>query len=372
MAAHQVEFQLAEARRREMAEVADPRHGRLLPQPHSPLPGTGHERFVVGDRESGAHARLLIDELALPGRDRDLLEDLLHELGHHDRPVAAELDARLLLDHLDALLAVAGVVGVDHRTDPVLELGNHLAGAVVGGGVRRKQQHHVDVKLYGIPANLHVPLFEDVEHPHLHEFVEFGQLVHGEDAAVHPRDQAEVKRLLARHTRAPREFRRIDLADDVGELRSRGEPFGVPLAAGPPGDRHIGRIPRGHEPPAGRRDRMEGVVMQRDRGIVEVRQVLVEKPHELPHQPALGLPLLAEEEHVVPGDQGDVDLGNHRVVVADDSGKEFVAILQHAEKVAADLILDTAALPAARPQVRKRGRQSLAGHTTCLPCDCPF
>jgi len=181
-----------------------------------------------------------------------------------------------------------------------------------------------------------------------------------------------VKGLLARHARAAGELGRIDLADDVGELRSGGQPLGVAFLSRPPGDRHLGGIALGHDLLADASDWFEGVVVEGNRRVVEVRHEFVEEPHELPHQPALGLPLLAEEEHVVPGDQGDVDLGNHRVVVADDSGKEFVAILQHAEEVAADLLLDTAALPAARPQVRERGRQSLAGHTTCLPCDRPF
>ena len=44
-----------------------------------------------------------------------------------------------------------------------------------------------------------------------------------------------------------------------------------------------------------------------------------------PHQPALGLPLLAQEQHVVPGDQRQVDLGNDRVFVADDAGKQLFA-----------------------------------------------
>ena len=58
MAAHHVEFQLAERRRVEMAQVADPRHGRLLAQHDAALPGAGDHRAVVGDAEAGADARL--------------------------------------------------------------------------------------------------------------------------------------------------------------------------------------------------------------------------------------------------------------------------------------------------------------------------
>ena len=126
VAAHQVELQLAEARRIKMAKVTDPRHGRPLAEPHGPLPGAGHYRLVVGDREAGAHARLLVDEFAFSRGDRDLLEDLLHEGGHGNGPLAPQIDAGLLLSHADAEVAVARVVRVDHGADAVLELRNHL------------------------------------------------------------------------------------------------------------------------------------------------------------------------------------------------------------------------------------------------------
>ena len=45
------------------------------------------------------------------------------------------------------------------------------------------------------------------------------------------------------------------------------------------------------------------------------------------------LPLLAEEEHVVPGEDGDVDLGDDGVVVADDAGEEFVFILHCRQEI---------------------------------------
>ena len=350
MAAHQVEFELAEARCIDVAEIADPRHGRLLTEPHAPLPGARHDGLEVRDRKPGAHARLLVDELALAGRDRDLLEDLPHEVRHHDGPLAAQVDRRLLLGHLDAEVALTGIVGVDHRADPVLELRDHLPGAVVGGGIRGEEQHHVDVELHGIPADLHVALLENVEHPHLHEFVELRQLVHREDAAVHPGDEAEVKGLLARHARAAGELGRVDLADDVGELRARREPLGIAFLAGPPGDRDVAGIARRYELLSDASDRLEGIVVKRDRRVVEVGHVFVEEPHELPHEAALRLALLTEEQHVVPGEEGHVDLGDDGVVVAHDPRKELVARREHAEEVLAHFLLDGAALPAGGPK----------------------
>ena len=60
-------------------------------------------------------------------------------------------------------------------------------------------------------------------------------------------------------------------------------------------------------PLAHRGDRMVGVFVHRAAGDVEVGDLLVEEAGQQPHQPALGLPLLAQEEHVVPGDQAQVD-----------------------------------------------------------------
>ena len=75
--------------------------------------------------------------------------------------------------------------------------------------------------------------------------------------------------------------------------------------------------------------------------------LLVEEADERPHQPALGLPLLAEEEHVVPGEQREVDLGDDGVVVADDAGKQLLAAGQGGEEVVVDFVLDGFRLPAA-------------------------
>ena len=149
--------------------------------------------------------------------------------------------------------ALARIVRVDHRADAVLQLRNHLAAAVVRGRIGREEDQHVDVEADRIAANLHVALFQDVEQADLHQFVQLGQFVHGEDAAVHPRDQPEVQRLLGRHARAAGQLGRIDLADHVGELRARRQPLGVPLFARPPGDRDLVLGLLGDQPLARRR-----------------------------------------------------------------------------------------------------------------------
>ena len=95
--------------------------------------------------------------------------------------------------------------------------------------------------------------------------------------------------------------------------------------------------------------------MDRAGGIVDVGDVLVEEADQAAHQPALGLALFAQEEQVVAGDQGEVDLGNDRVVVADDAGEQLLALAEHAQEVVADLLLDGLGNPAAGPQVFEVG-----------------
>ena len=116
-----------------------------------------------------------------------------------------------------------------------------LPRAVVGRRVGGEEDQHVDIELDRIAANLHVALFEDVEQADLHQFIELGQFVHGEDAAMHARNQPEVQGLFGRHAGAAGQFGRIDLANDVGELGARGQAFGIALLARPPGDGHFFR-----------------------------------------------------------------------------------------------------------------------------------
>ena len=83
---------------------------------------------------------------------------------------------------------------MDDRTNSILKLRNHLPTAVVRGWVRREENQSVDVEADRKPANLDVPFLENIKHAHLHQFVQFRELVHGEDAAMHARNQPEMKR----------------------------------------------------------------------------------------------------------------------------------------------------------------------------------
>jgi hypothetical protein len=77
-----------------------------------------------------------------------------------------------------------------------------------------------------------------------------------------------------------REFRGVDLADHVRELRTRGEALGVPLIPMPPRDAHLALGGAAEVLSRRARNRVERVFVDRRSGQVEVRDVLVEKAHE--------------------------------------------------------------------------------------------
>jgi hypothetical protein len=70
------------------------------------------------------------------------------------------------------------------------------------------------------------------------------------------------------------------------------------------------------------------------------------------------LPLLAEEEHVVGGQDRDADLGDHGVVVPDDAREQRPATLERFEVVVAEFVLDGFRLPARVPELLESRRSA--------------
>ena len=99
VAAHQVELELAERRRVEVAQVADPRHGRLLAEHGRALPGA--RRPSCGSWRCDSRA-LTPDCWSTyfdsPGGTADLLDELLHEVGNDDGEVKSEVGGQSTSD----------------------------------------------------------------------------------------------------------------------------------------------------------------------------------------------------------------------------------------------------------------------------------
>jgi hypothetical protein len=79
-------------------------------------------------------------------------------------------------------------------------------------------------------------------------------------------------------------------------------------------------------------------------GAGDVGRPLVEQIDQAPDQPGLALAPLAEQDHVVAGEQRPLDLGQHGVVVADDAGEARRAGAQPVEQVVAELLFHGAEL----------------------------
>ena len=166
---------------------------------------------------------------------------------------------------------------------------------------------------------------------------------------MHAGDQPEVQSLFRRHAHTSDELRRIDLADDVGKLRPGGEPFDISLGAWPPADRDFARRDRSDELTTDSCNRMIRIIVQRCVGMLDVWDLVVKESRERPHQAALPLSLLTEKEHVVSGDEGDIDFGNDRVFIADDAREKFLARGECSQEVVSNFLLNRFRNPATLP-----------------------
>ncbi len=101
--------------------------------------------------------------------------------------------------------------------------------------------------------------------------------------------------------------------------------------------------------------------MDRTVGQIEIGNPLVEELDEATHEPALGLPLLTQKQQIVPGENAVDDLGNHGVLVAEDSGKERAMLLEGSDEVVLQFGFDASAAPARFTELGQGGGSGL-GH----------
>ena len=95
--------------------------------------------------------------------------------------------------------------------------------------------------------------------------------------------------------------------------------------------------------------------MHRTPGDVEIRHFFVKKARQEPHQPALRLAFLAQEQKVVARDQADIDFRDNRVLVTDDPREKLLAVAEHAHEIVVDLPLDGAGNPTAFAKLAQGG-----------------
>ena len=192
----------------------------------------------------------------------------------------------------------------------------------------------------GVALNLDVALLHDVEQADLNLAGEVGQFVDREDAAIRARQQAVVDGQFVRDVLpAARRLDRIDVADHVRDGHVRRRQFlDVALVAMQPSRWASRRRPRAIR---SRQRRQIGRY-----GLSWISQPSTYGAHsssnvgEHADQARLGLPAQSEKNEVVARKNGVDDLRHDGVFVPENARKQFLAALNFADQVGAELVLD--------------------------------
>ena len=207
--------------------------------------------------------------------------------------------------------------------EAVLQRGDDAAPVRVVLGVGRGDQHHVEGQADLVAPDLDVALLEHVEQADLDALGQVGQLVDGEDAAVGAGHQAVVQGQLVGEVAALGHLDGVDLADEVGDGGvGGGQLLAEAVVAVHPLDRGVLAV-LGDQVAGVPGHRVVGVVV--DLGAGDDRHPLVEQVGERADHAGLGLTPLAQEDHVVAGQQGVLELREDRVLVAEDAVDQRLA-----------------------------------------------
>ena len=249
--------------------------------------------------------------------------------------------------------ALLRVVGADLGAVAVLERRDDAAavGVVlrVGGGDDEDVERQADA----VAADLDVALFHDVEEADLDALGEVGQLVDAEDAAVGARDQAVVDRQLVGEVAALGDLDRVDLADEVGDGDvGRGELLAVAAVAADPVD--LGVVAVGVDAGRGSGVQIGSNGLSLISQPAMIGDLVVEEVDEGADEAGLGLAALAEEDDVLAGEDGVLELRDDGLFVADDAGEVVCLLLDALDEVLAHLLLHGERLVAGVAQLSNR------------------
>src|SRR6185437_12580582 len=224
------------------------------------------------------------------------------------------------------------------RADTVFHWRNDFAARRVIFGIRGEDEQHVEGQAHGIALNLHVALLHDVEEAHLNFPGQIRQFVDGKKAAIGARQQTVVDReLVGKIAAAFGRANRVDVADDVGNGHvRRGEFFDITAIARKPGDLDCFAF-ESSTFAAGAANGAVRIVV--DFAAVDYGDFVVEKTDELAQNTRFRLTAEAQQNKVMPRKNRVDDLRDHRIVIAANSGEEFIARAQFAQEILAKLVL---------------------------------
>ena len=216
------------------------------------------------------------------------------------------------------MLDVERVVRADLGAEAVLQRRDDAAAVRVVLGVRRRDEHDVEREPDLVAPDLDVALLEHVQQADLDALGEVGQLVDREDAAVRARHEPVVDRELVGEVAALGDLDRVDLADEVGDRRvgRRQLLAEAPVAVHPLDRRLVAALGDEQTRRAARPGAYGSSLISLPATIgIHSSSRLGERADDA----GLRLAPLAEEDHVVAGEQRVLELREDGVLVADDA-----------------------------------------------------
>src|SRR4051794_4609158 len=225
----------------------------------------------------------------------------------------------LLADQGHFIGKLAEVVGTQLCAEAVLQRGDDAATIGVVLRVCRGNQKDVQRQPQRVATYLDIALLEDIEQSNLNAFSQVRQLVETEHAVVGARHQPVVHRLRIAERPPLCNLYRINVTDQVADRGiGRGELLGIALVTVSPLDWQLIAHLSG-----------EGTTPQADRSVriivyftaSVVRAPFIEQPADRPHKSGLTLTAFTEKHQIMTGEYRALQLGQHRLVEADNARK---------------------------------------------------
>jgi len=229
-------------------------------------------------------------------------------------------------------------------------------------GVRGRDEQQIERQPDPVAPDLHVALLQDVEQADLDPLGEVGELVDRHDPAVGPGDQPVVDRQLVGQVATLGDPDRVDVADQVGHARvGGGELLRVPILPADPVDGDPVALLR-HERAASSADRTVRVIVHLAPG--DRRDAFVQQVDDAADQPGLGLPALAEQDQVVPGEDPAFERRQHGVVEPHDPLEQRFRPSELGEQAGPELLLHAPVRVPRGPELTEGGGHRHGNHDT--------
>jgi len=320
-------------------EIGEATTGRRLAiEQHAPL-SRADEVFIARNGQSRRYAALLIDQLALAGREGQLLQQYLQNHRHVHLALLLRTELGLLQGDAAGDLYIFRIVCKNLTFNTILKGRNDrpAVGIVLRIGCKHKLYVQRQPQLEA--ADLYVALLQDVEKRHLYARLQVGQLVDDKNRSVRAGDEAKVYHaLIAVGQLEGSGFDRVYIADEVGHAHIRRcQLLDIAVMAVQPFDRRI--VAHVSDEVLGKAgERLQRIIVEF--AARHYRHVFVQQLHNAAGQPRFGLPAQAQQQHAVARQQRALYVRDDGVVKTNDALKAVVTSFEPRYQVVAQFLPD--------------------------------